>query len=272
MTLPRSADFPLSKERVSRFISRAHEAFEMSNIARDVLNVSKPTSINGFGKIGINQISDRIWFVEASFKDTSYAEPSHIGAEYGRAVAEAEAQLALRKVMDFAVNGHVHEIPSEPDEKETEHSVSEMRNRGFTPNIILTNIEQCFRFWQFRGFTPFRQPRKGLRQPEGCYNGIPLHYSRLLPTGLTLIIDKAKLGSLEVKTDFQISVTDLRDDPERMSVLQRFPDLDVNEKVRVLCYETVKATLRTEPPQSGVLMMITKGTKLQIAPPNERTV
>jgi hypothetical protein len=270
MTLPRSADFPLSKERVSKFISRSREAFEKSNIARDVLNVSKPTSIDGFGKIGINQILDRIWFVDASFENTAYAEPSHIGAEYGRAVAEAEAQLALRKVMDFAVDEHVHEMPSELSEKEVERWTLEMQNRGFAPNIILTNIEQSFLFWQFKGFTPFGQPRKGLRQPEGYYRGIPVHYSRLLPTGLTLIIDKAKLGSLEVKTDFQISVTDLRDDPERMSVLQRYPNLDANEKVRVLCYETIKATLCTEPPQSGVLMMITKGAKLQIAPPNER--
>jgi hypothetical protein len=86
-----------------------------------------------------------------------------------------------------------------------------------------------------------------------------------------LIVDKANLGSLEVKTDFEISVIDLREDTERMSVLQRFPDLDVNEKVRVLCYETVKATVRSEPPHAGILMMITKGTKLEIAPPNERT-
>jgi hypothetical protein len=172
--------------------------------------------------------------------------------------------------MDFAFGDHVHEIPSEPSEKEVERWTLEMQNRGFAPNIILTNIEQSFRFWQFKGFTPFGLPRKGLRQPEGYYRGIPVHYSRLLPTGLTLIIDKAKLGSLEVKTDFQISVTDLRDDPERMSVLQRYANLDANEKVRVLCYETIKATLCTEPPQSGVLMMITQGTKLQIAPPNER--
>jgi hypothetical protein len=198
-------------------------------------------------------------------------EPSHVGAEYGRAVAEAEAQLVLRKLMDFVVGDHVREIPAEPDEKDFEQSVSEMRNKGFTPNIILTNIEHGFRFWEFKEFKPFGQARHGLRQPEGYYKGIAVNYSRLLPTGLTLIVDKANLGSLEVKTDFEISVIDLREDPERMSVLQRFPDLDVNEKVRVLCYETVKATVRSEPPHAGILMMITKGTKLEIAPPNERT-
>jgi hypothetical protein len=85
-----------------------------------------------------------------------------------------------------------------------------------------------------------------------------------------LIVDKAKLGDLEVKTDFEISVIDLRKDPEMKSVLKRFPRLDVNEKVRVLCYETVRATIRNEPPRAGILMMITRGTKLEIAPPDER--
>jgi hypothetical protein len=270
MTLPRTADLPLSEKRVSNFVSRARETFEMSSIARDILNVTGPTSIGGFGKIGINRISDRIWFVEGTFKDSYYVEPSHIGAEYGRAIAEAEAQLVLRKLMDFAVGDHVREILAEPNEKEVEQSVTEMQNRGFRPNIILTNIEHSFQFWEFRDFKPFGQPRKGLRQPEGYYKGIPVHYSRLLPTGLTLIVDKAKLGDLEVKTDFEISVIDLRKDPEMKSVLKRFPRLDVNEKVRVLCYETVRATIRNEPPRAGILMMITRGTKLEIAPPDER--
>jgi hypothetical protein len=134
-------------------------------------------------------------------------------------------------------------------------------------HAILTNIYQSFQFWEFRQFRPLGVPRRGLRSPEGHFRGVPVFHSRLLPNGVTFVVDKEELGNLEVKTDFTISVSDITDETERRSIVERFPGFDPSEKVRILCYEIIRPSLRHENQQASFIIARTEGTRLEIREP-----
>jgi hypothetical protein len=212
----------------------------------------------------LNNITDRIWFVDGNFQ-AGYATPS--GAPYGIAVAEAEAELVLRRIVDLAVPDHIQEIPGDPEEADLDRAFVEMLNRGFHPNAILTNIYQSFRFWEFRQFRPSGVQRRGLRSPEGYFREVPVYHSRLLRNGVTFVVDKEQLGNLEVKTDFTVSVSDITDERERRAIRERFPGVEPAEKVRILCYEVVKPILRREDHFTSFIIVRSRGSGLEIGPP-----
>jgi len=204
-------------------------------------------------------------FVDGASKTVHYGTPS--GAPYGSAVAEKETELVLTNLMKLSGSKYIQEIRGDLEGVEVQTAIDEMFRRKFMPNLILTNIDQSFRFWEFKQFKPLRMPRKGLRFPEGYFEGIPVHYSRLLPSGLTIIVDSNRLGCLEVKTDFDVSVSNIREDTDKRAVQQQFPNLDLDEKVRILCLETVKSTIQTDEPYA-FLMIKHIGTKLKIEQPS----
>lgn len=240
-------------------------------IARDILKVMPGQVADDFRRIGISHIVGRIWFVESTFNGQYFARPS--GAEYGNAIAEGETKIVLERLVQNIADGNVLEVPGDPTERETEQLLSEMRTKGFDPSLILTNLDQSFRFWEFRGFAP-GGPRKGLRSPEGYFNGIPVYHSRLLPNGLTLTLDREELGHLEVSSDFAITVTGVQDLPDReknlvQKALQDLSEDDLKEKVRILCYEVIRPTIRV-PDHVAFQAMITKGTSLRIEQPGAK--
>jgi hypothetical protein len=92
-------------------------------------------------------------------------------------------------------------------------------------------------------------------------------YSRLLPDGVILSVDKEELGTLEVKEDFRITVSEIEDEQDRESIRKALPyltDADLEEKVRVLCYEIVKATILEREPCAAFRILASKGTELHL--------
>jgi hypothetical protein len=266
MTLPKTGDLPLSEERRNQFKFEANEVFAQYCIGRDILKPSPPEAVADFRKIGINRIVDRIWFVEGTFGDRYYARPS--GAEYGIAVAEGEAELVLKELFEHATHQNIIEIPGDPEEDESEKVLSEMHGRGFQPSLILTNLDQVFRFWEFKNFRPGGL-RRGLRSPEGYFHDVPVCHSRLLPSGLTLVLDQEALGRLEVKTDFTVSVDDVRQltPSELEAVMKVLANKEaIGEKARILSYEVVRATIFERQP-SAFLAMKTRNTPLAVRVP-----
>ena len=196
-----------------------------------------------------------------------FATPS--GAQYGDAVAEGETQLVLDRLVERDAREYLQEIPGDPQESEVEQLLTTLRGRGLHPTLILTNIYQSFQFWEFKQFTPPRVPRRGLRSPEGYFQGIPILYSRLLPRGMTIAVDREALGNLEIKSDFDITVAEIPDQ-DRQAVLQQLPGLadeDLNEKIRVLCYEVVRAKIFDQNRYLAYYLLMTKGTPLSVGPP-----
>jgi hypothetical protein len=219
----------------------------------------------------LNNITDRIWFVQppsGAFNGHVFATPT--GATYGMAVAEAEAQLVLERLVEFARTypEHIREIAATPEEADLDQIFAEMSNRGFHSSAILTNIYQSHRFWDFRQFRPTRVQRRGLRSPEGHFRDVPVYHSRLLRDGVTFVVDKEQLGNLEVKTEFTISVSDIRDENERRALIAKFPEFNPAEKVRILCYEVVKPILRHENHLASFIILRSSGSGLDIGPPD----
>ena len=178
------------------------------------------------------------------------------------AIAEGEAELVLRRLLAFP-RKNVHETPSDPTESDVLQSTRFLRAKGFEPTAIVASVDQSLRFWEFTEFSPSRQVRRGLTSPEGDFSNVPVYYSRLLPDGAILTVDNKNLGVLEVKKDFDITISDIGDNAERDRIKRDAPTLsaaDLSEKVRILCYEIVKATVARE----AFDLLVRKGTKLEL--------
>jgi hypothetical protein len=206
--------------------------------------------------------------VDRVFGDTAFGTPS--GTQYGIAVAEGESRLALDKLFALArteMKDYVTEVTRDAEEQVVHLLLDNLERRGFEPTAILSSVYQSARFWDFKSFVQSRQVRRGLMFPEGTFRGVPVFYSRLLPDGVILSVDKEELGTLEVKADFDISVSEIEDEQDRESIRKALPDLgeaELDEKVRVLCYEIVKATILEKEPSAAFQMLASKGTELEL--------
>ncbi len=261
---PKTSHLPLSESRVARFVTEARDTFIRSSLARLMLTQAPQRSDNDFSKIGFNNIVDRIWFVDGSFAGTSYGTPS--GAPYGSTVAESETKLALKGLIEFDSHNETNRIietPSDPSEDEVDGLLRNIRENGFVPRVIIASIKQGLRFWDFRTFNPSQETRRGLTSPEGYFQGVPVHHCRLLQDGVILATDKSALGFLEVKRDFNVSVSDIPDTIEQQRIRREVTSLsnaDFNEKVRVLGVEVVKATIQ----HNAYALIKTSGVRLEL--------
>jgi len=267
LSYPKTSGILLSDARIRRFEAEAKDTFERSCTARLILNKVDPKSEGDFRKIGINHIVDRIWFVDGVFGNSVFATPS--GAQYGIAVAESESRLVLEKLLTVArdkTKECVTEVTGDPMEAEVHQLLDKLESGGLRPTGILASLDQSTRFWDFKLFAPSHEVRRGLMSPEGTFRGVPVFHSRLLPAGVIVSIDREESGTLEVRTDFNIRVSEIHDQQDRESIRKALPNLadaDLDEKVRVLCYEIVKATLEIET-YTPFQIIARKGTELQL--------
>jgi len=270
LPLPKVSQLPLSQTRLSRFVFEAKDTFERNCLARMILRPEyNQRRTTGFSTLRIDRIIDRIWFVDGVFDGQVFATPS--GASYGDPIAEAETELVLNRVIQSTtkrgLNDYVNEVDGNPTEKQIQGALDELRERGFEPSIILTNIYQSFNFWQFSKFVPLKDQRRGLTSPEGHFQNVPVLHSRLLPNGLTLIADSQKLGSIVVKSDFEMSVVDPHVVDRRL-ILEHLPEIaemNLDEKVLVHCAVTVEPSVD----DLALKFVATGGTPLSVGAPKQ---
>jgi hypothetical protein len=268
---PKTSGRPLSNARVREFTDAARETFKWNCNARLILNKTPPASEGGFHKIGINHIVDRIWFVEGPFEgyDTAYGTPTNIAADYGIAIAEGESMSVLEDLFTLARANteYVTEFTNDAEENEIHQLLVKLQTDDINPTAIIASLDQSTRFWFFKSFVASHESRKGLVSPEGTFHGVQVFHSRLLPDGSVLFVDRNALGTLEVKSDFDIWVSDIQDEGERESIRKALPDLadaDFDEKVRILCHEVIKATIATREQGAAFHLIAKKGTELEL--------
>jgi hypothetical protein len=129
------------------------------------------------------------------------------------------------------------------NEKDIHRLFATLEGRGLAATAIVASIQQGLGFWSFSSLYPSDQIRKGFAFPEGAFRGVPVLHSRLIRDGMILAVDKDEQGTLEVKKDFNIRVSDVQDPDLRESIRIQMPYLsssDLEEKVQILCYEIVK--------------------------------
>jgi hypothetical protein len=234
-----------------------------------ILNKIPPESVGGFGKIGINNIVDRIWFVDGPFEgsDMGYGTPS--GADFGIAVAEGESRRVLEELFELAranAAQYVTYVADELEENAIHQLFDKLRGNGIDPTALVASLDQSTRFWFFKSFIGTHETRRGLISPEGNFHGVPIFHSRLLPDGVILFVDRMGLGTLEVKADFDIWVSDIREE-ERESIRKALPELesaDLDEKVRILRHDIIKATIHPRKPCATFHLVAKKETDLKL--------
>lgn len=265
MWTPQTVQLELSEIRKENFRKQAIETFHRSCLSRIILKPSKPQSDAGFRTIGFNYINGRVWFVEpptGAFDGHVFVTPS--GATYGSAVAEEELRQTLEEILSIVREkpDQIREISGAQDEDDMLKLLDLMVQRGFHPSSILTSIRQGLAFWDFKGFVG-SYGRRSIDFQEGEFKCLPVLYSRLLPDGLTLIVDRERLGLLEIESEFDLTVTDLRNRPERKVISSQLPHLteaDLNERVQIRGSERVKATVFDEKPYNAFILLASKGT------------
>lgn len=266
MSHPKTSHLALSGARIDVFASEARDGFERNSVGRVILNKSTGESLGDYEKIGINQITDRIWFVEGTFDGVAYAAPS--GRQYGMAVAEGETKLVLdilfKQSLDSPGVSYLIRTPKDITEIDIHRLLDTLEGRSFKATAIVASIDQGLRFWNFKSFYSSDEIRKGFAFPEGTFRGVPVLHSRLLPDGMILAVDRGELGTLEVKKDFDILVSDISDPNLRESIRKQLPHLtssDLDEKVQVLCYEVIKPRVLD---QGACEILATADTELKI--------
>jgi hypothetical protein len=236
-------------------------------MSRLVLTPSDARSADGFQKIVINHIVDRIWFVEGAFGDHSYAPPS--GATYGDTIAEGETKLVLETLVGYAQSHPdlISTIPTDLTGPDVNNLIDQMFGRRLHATAIVASISNGLRFWEFNGFI-FADNRRGLASPDGHFFGVPIYHTRLFTPRMTLVVNRDELGILEIKSDFDITLSDLDDAQERRVIrdqIPKFSDEDLQEKVQVICQLVVKPIIRER--STALQLMLTQGTKPEIKVP-----
>jgi hypothetical protein len=121
-------------------------------------------------------------------------------------------------------------------------SASELSSVGFEDLLILTNIKDLYdHFWTSGVFAGRVVPPDDITLPEGYLAGLPVYSYYGLPQGMTFIWDRASMGSLLIKKDFTVEISDFTPS-EKQSLLARpeFASLDFDEKVNLTVEEIVK--------------------------------
>lgn len=267
---PSVKDKKISKNRKERVMENIRKGFEKNRIGRELVKVKeikseeiKNYTDKEFFKVGLSSIIDKIWFVDESGGETYYSYQG-LGYDYGVSVAEGETKGIINRIIGgvkpenkFKVIGE--KIKIEDITKGIKKLFSYSNIDRFEGNVILTNIYDEFDFWYMDGFEPFKDEKDkefSFFNPYGFIKvhgiKIPVFYSRLVPKGVTLLLNKKKIGTLLVKKLFdkelQVSIkaADELLEEQKDKITKDIPSLtkdELNEKVEIIVYEVIRFEL-----------------------------
>ncbi len=256
-------DKKISKNRKERVMENIRKGFEKNRIGRELVKVKeikseeiKNYTNKEFFKIGLASIIDKIFFVDEPGGETYYSYRG-LGYDYGVSVAEGETKGIIKRIIEkvkpenkFKVIGEKIKIEDITNGVKKLFSYSNIDR--FEGNVILTNIPDEFDFWYMDGFEPFKDGKDkefsyfnsyGFLKVSG--RRIPVFYSRLVPKGVTLLLNKNKIGTLLIKKPLQISIEDAGKllEERKGKIIKDIPSLtkeELNEKVEIIVYEIIR--------------------------------
>lgn len=246
---PSVKHLPLSKDRISNVIAEMISNFEKYAIGRKALPPLKlekdeRRNAEGFIRVGMSNIVDKIWFVEAKFGETSYGYQG-IGSDYGRGLAEAESKLIVDSILEKC---QLNTLTFEGDIQPSDilKSIEFLGQKHMEPRVILTNIDDHLQLWRHRNMIVHGQ--LGVSSSlSGFIHNIDILLCRGVPKGMSIVVDPQKIGNLFIKEaiDEVATISDIATN-EREKLLKELPDLTpekLDESVKILVYETIKAEI-----------------------------
>ena len=227
-------------------ISNIIKTFRDTAISRRIVNVKHENFTENFLRLGLNLIVDKIWFVELPEADVQYAYET-IGYAEGKSIALSETKMVIEAILGKAdTDENRFSFTQQLNENHLKETIPLLRKREFDCDVILTNLSDVLKFWEFESFEGAYKPTSpfGL---EGHYQKIPVYWSNFIAKGRTLLINK-DVGDLFVKKDISADILEIKQD-EVASVLESVPGLDrkkLEEKVRFLADEVIRFQFNCE--------------------------
>lgn len=268
---PSVKNLPISKERANSIKNEIistmnHLATSRRLLRRIYVNDSPEFADNeGFVTVGVNTIIDRIWFVDNPSNEEYYSYQG-IGVDIAEGIAETEGKYITDCIFKSKPKTIVCDSPLNP--AHLRQAIYCLSQNSAQPNILLLNIKDHIQLWHY----PYLAKNGRFCIPSefsGLKNDIEIDFFRLLPEGMSLMVDSEKLGTLVIKKRIE-DTTVIQDIEEKdfAKILAEIPKLDkakLPEKVRVRSFEIIKAII--EDPSGAVIINVKEPTKNKSSPP-----
>ena len=240
---------PISQGRREKIIVEFREEFLLQAVARRFLKVVawksdstlEPVKLT---KFVIDEILDKIWFVDDPPDADGQFSVHGIGAGWGQAMAKAETKTVVERLIEVS-----SKLPA-PSNQESfspnalEAAIKMLGDNGFSATGILTNIHDFVNLWRFSGFVRGVAPNAVVKVSSG--RNIPIQDAPEVPEGITFVIDSAAAGALTVKGEATATITEISEE-EKPEILKALPELTVEnlkQKVRVHVEEEFRVDIR----------------------------
>ncbi len=253
----------LSEVRRKKFEANIREVFDRTGLARKLVKVASIVDDpeEKFVKLGLAIVADKVWFVDDPGEGVYYSYES-LGYEYGKSLAEGEARLIIDNIMASIKQESTVKVNERIEAKDIAGVFrSPFGSKGIDllngDLVIVTNLYDESDFWYIEEFKGDRSEGFGFGTLNICGEKIPVHYSRLVPKGLTFVIDRSKIGTLFIKRPLEITVESIAkvSKEKKDEILKSIPSLNpekLDEKVSILVEEVVRFEL--EDPNAVVIL------------------
>lgn len=250
---PSVRNLRLSDNRVRHVVTEMISSFNQSAIGRKLVRpVALPTDDarkeeDGFVSLGFNHISDKIWFVDGVFDDTSYS-CELMGRNYGEGLAESETSYITKCILEKCGENEI-QYSQEIRPSDILQSLEHLGEHGFQGKLVLADIESHINLWKHRNLLLHGQ----LKVPKsfsGYAFDTEICFFRGLPKGTLIIADSDSLGELLIKQSVEetASISEIQES-EKQKTIEEIPTLTLDtldEKVRILAYETIRANITNQ--------------------------
>jgi len=276
MSYPSVSHLPISEIRRKKVIENVLITFRQTAISRCIVEICpEKNGTDNFGRLGLNLIIDKIWFVDSPPRSSAEYFYGEIGEAEGKEIALSETKIIIDRILNETTgSGNVLERPDELDKESLQKAIAWLRDRGYECESILVDIRDIKSFWlnDFQPFVGVQDRTRDLFGLEGYFSNIPVYWSNFLPEKTTLLLNR-KCGKLLIKKDLTANLSEIQDN-ELSEVLKSLPQLDaekLHEKVRLRIDEIIRfdfeindaAVALKSPPFSSPIAFIRKADLLQ---------
>ncbi len=247
MTFSKVRAIEISEERVGRIRQELLKSMEVYSVIRRVLRPIKlrahpaRAEMKGeFRKIGVNEITDKIWFVEGSFPEGQYATAG-MGTSYALEIAKTEAVYLMGSISRASGKAE-HEIrySDELTPNVIYDAANLLTRQGFDPNLVLTNVRDHVYLWRFH--PPYGGFGRDTHLDMPGHKPLIVDFDPEIPQGSSYVLDRTQFGSLVLKQDLDLTVSEISDE-EKPMIIKHLPELkghDLGEKVRLVIQEILR--------------------------------
>lgn len=256
---PSVRDLEISESRVKSIVNEMIGRFRETAAMRSLVNTVVLEKNNNqyaeeeFYSIVIDQVTDKIWFVDGIFKGSSYSFQD-IGKEYGEGMGEAESSFILQSLLE---NCSSRKLTFEGTLKPSDilRALELLEESKIHADTVMINAREYTQLVSYRNLS--QRGKLCIPAAFSGYDGdVPIEVSRGLPEGTVLLADTNKLGELLIKQSIAETARVTNINPsEYQSILEESPELTAKqlpEKVKVSILETVKLNI-TNPDAIAIL-------------------